>query len=90
MNSEMGRRHRSANVYVPLSAEIMERKPRCCSGISATQRSKDWFDADTFRGSPGCAAWSAAPERYAEGFICARPFQRRLMLRLATSTSVGY
>jgi len=38
------------NFYVPLPAPIMDRKAELLLGHFGTQRSKDWFDAETFRG----------------------------------------
>ena len=58
------------NVYVPLSAEIMERKTALLLRHFGTQRSKDWFDAETFRGLARLRGMECrAPDRYAEGFI---------------------
>jgi LmbE family N-acetylglucosaminyl deacetylase len=58
------------NVYVPLSASIMERKCALLEAHFGTQRSKDWFDAETFRGLARLRGMECrAPERYAEGFF---------------------
>jgi LmbE family N-acetylglucosaminyl deacetylase len=38
------------NLYVPLSRAEASRKVRALLTVFGTQRSKDWFDADTFRG----------------------------------------
>jgi LmbE family N-acetylglucosaminyl deacetylase len=58
------------NVYVPLTAEIMERKCALLAAHFGTQRSKDWFDAETFRGLARLRGMECrAPERYAEGFV---------------------
>jgi LmbE family N-acetylglucosaminyl deacetylase len=38
------------NLYVPLSRAEASRKVRALLAVFGTQRSKDWFDADTFRG----------------------------------------
>lgn len=58
------------NVYVPLTAEIMERKTALLLRHFGTQRSKDWFDAETFRGLGRLRGMECrAPERYAEGFV---------------------
>jgi LmbE family N-acetylglucosaminyl deacetylase len=58
------------NVYVPLSADIMERKFELLNRHFGSQRSKDWFDAETFRGLARLRGMEArAPERYAEGFF---------------------
>lgn len=58
------------NVYAPLSAGIMERKCALLEAHFGTQRSKDWFDAETFRGLARLRGMECrAPERYAEGFF---------------------
>ncbi len=38
------------NLYVPLESAVLERKLDLLMEHFATQRSKDWFDAETFRG----------------------------------------
>jgi LmbE family N-acetylglucosaminyl deacetylase len=38
------------NVYVPIEAPVLERKIELLHEHFGTQRSKDWFDAETFRG----------------------------------------
>ncbi len=58
------------NVYVPLSAEIMQRKTDLLLDHFGTQRSKDWFDAETFRGLARLRGMECrAAERYAEAFV---------------------
>ena len=58
------------NVYVPLTAAIMEHKCALLDAHFGTQRSKDWFDAETFRGLARLRGMECrAPERYAEGFV---------------------
>ncbi|NJM35101.1 MAG: PIG-L family deacetylase [Rhodomicrobium sp.] len=58
------------NFYVPLSATIMERKCALLDVHFGTQRSKDWFDPDTFRGLARLRGMECrAPERYAEAFF---------------------
>jgi LmbE family N-acetylglucosaminyl deacetylase len=58
------------NSYMPLSAEIMERKCALLDAHFGTQRSKDWFGAETFRGLARLRGMECrAPERYAEGFV---------------------
>jgi LmbE family N-acetylglucosaminyl deacetylase len=58
------------NIYMPLTAEIMERKTTLLLRHFGTQRSKDWFDAETFRGLARLRGMECrAPERYAEGFV---------------------
>lgn len=57
------------NVYVPAREAIMERKIELLIAHFATQRSKDWFDADTFRGLARLRGMECrAPERFAEAF----------------------
>ena len=57
------------NAYVPLRSAILERKIGALLHNFGTQRSKDWFDAETFRGLARLRGMeSRAPERYAEAF----------------------
>lgn len=64
------------NVHVPLSAAVMEKKVALLIEHFGTQRSKDWFDGETFRGLARLRGMECrAPERYAEGF-----FGRKLRL----------
>jgi LmbE family N-acetylglucosaminyl deacetylase len=58
------------NVFVPLSAEILERKIELLLAHFGTQRSKDWFDAETFRGLARLRGMECrSHERYAEAFV---------------------
>lgn len=58
------------NVYVPLTAAALERKIELLLTHFGTQRSKDWFDADTFRGLARLRGMECrAPERWAEAFM---------------------
>lgn len=58
------------NVYVALSAEVMARKVALLEKHFATQRSKHWFDEETFRGLARLRGMECrAPERYAEAFV---------------------
>jgi LmbE family N-acetylglucosaminyl deacetylase len=58
------------NVYMPLSSTVMERKIELLLAHFGTQRSKDWFDADTFRGLARLRGMECrAPERRAEAFV---------------------
>ena len=58
------------NVYMPLSAEILERKIDLLLAHFGTQRSKDWFDAETFRGLARLRGMdSRSREGYAEAFV---------------------
>lgn len=64
------------NVYVPISAAILARKVKLLNTHFATQRSKQWFDAETFLGLARLRGMECrAPERYAEAF-----FARKLIL----------
>ncbi|WP_207482587.1 PIG-L deacetylase family protein [Arenibaculum pallidiluteum] len=57
------------NMYMPVSARLLERKIRLLEGIYGTQRAKDWFDGETFRGLARLRGMECrAPERYAEAF----------------------
>lgn len=57
------------NAYVPLAAGIIEQKIAHLMENFASQRSKDWFDPETFRGLSRLRGMECrAPERYAEGF----------------------
>ncbi len=58
------------NLYVPISAAAMERKIALLEAHFGTQRSKDWFDAETFRGLARLRGMECrAAERYAEAFV---------------------
>ena len=68
------------NVYLPLPAEIMQRKTELLLKHFGTQRSKDWFDEDTFRGLARLRGMECrAPSRFAEAFTV-----RKLMLGMGT------
>jgi LmbE family N-acetylglucosaminyl deacetylase len=57
------------SVYAPASAAVMARKIELLGTNFATQLSKDWFDADTFRGLARLRGMECrAPERFAEAF----------------------
>ena len=57
------------NFYVPVSAAAMTRKVELLVRHFGTQRSKHWFDAETFRGLARLRGMECrAPERYAEAF----------------------
>lgn len=59
-------------IYVPVSEASMARKVELLMRHFATQRSKAWFDADTFRGLARLRGIECnAPERFAEAF-CGR------------------
>jgi LmbE family N-acetylglucosaminyl deacetylase len=58
------------NLYMPLTAAVLERKVDLLLAYFGSQRSKDWFDAETFRGLARLRGMECrAPERYAEAFI---------------------
>jgi len=57
------------NIYVPASRTMMERKVQLLNHHFGTQRSKDWFDAQTFLGLARLrGAECRAPEGFAEAF----------------------
>jgi LmbE family N-acetylglucosaminyl deacetylase len=57
------------NGYIPLEAAVVERKIELLINHFGTQRSKDWFDAETFRGLARLRGIECrAPEGYAEAF----------------------
>ena len=59
-----------ANVFVSMPSEILERKIDLLLTYFATQRSKDWFDADTFRGLARLRGMECrASDRFAEAFV---------------------
>lgn len=60
----------SPNLYVPLPAPCLARKISLLEKHFGTQRSKDWFDEETFRGLARLRGMECrAPERYAEAFV---------------------
>jgi LmbE family N-acetylglucosaminyl deacetylase len=57
------------NAYIPLASGVVERKIELLMTHFGTQRSKDWFDAETFRGLARLRGMECrAPEGYAESF----------------------
>ncbi|MCK1424839.1 PIG-L family deacetylase [Bradyrhizobium sp. 182] len=67
-DGDMGR----PNLYVPISEKILRRKIDLLLTHFGSQRSKQWFDAETFSGLARLRGMECrAPERYAEAF-CAR------------------
>ena len=57
------------NLYIPAKAATLERKIALLHTQFGTQRSKDWFDAETFRGLARLRGMECrAPERLAEAF----------------------
>ena len=64
------------NIYMPVSADILQRKIDLLIKHFGTQRSKQWFDSETFRGLARLRGMECrAPENYAEAF-----FGRKLSL----------
>jgi LmbE family N-acetylglucosaminyl deacetylase len=64
------------NLYVPVSAAALQRKIELLMLHFGSQRSKQWFDEETFRGLARLRGMECrAPERYAEAF-----FGRKLSL----------
>jgi LmbE family N-acetylglucosaminyl deacetylase len=58
------------NVYMPITAATLDRKIELLDRHFGTQRSKDWFDAETFRGLARLRGMECrAPEHFAEAFI---------------------
>lgn len=58
------------NLYVPLPAAALEHKIALLLAHFGSQRSKDWFDAETFTGLARLRGVECrAPERYAEAFV---------------------
>jgi LmbE family N-acetylglucosaminyl deacetylase len=65
-DGDMGR----PNLYVPISASTLKRKIDLLITHFGTQRSKQWFDAETFLGLARLRGIECrAPERYAESFF---------------------
>jgi LmbE family N-acetylglucosaminyl deacetylase len=58
------------NLYMPVSARALERKIELLIQHFGSQRSKQWFDAETFRGLARLRGMECrAEERYAEAFV---------------------
>jgi LmbE family N-acetylglucosaminyl deacetylase len=58
------------NVYVPISASALKRKINLLITHFGSQRSKQWFDSETFLGLARLRGMECrAPERYAEAFV---------------------
>ena len=57
------------NVFIPASRMLMDRKAKLLHKHFGTQRSKDWFDAQTFMGLARLrGAECRAPDGFAEAF----------------------
>ena len=73
------------NVYVAMTEEVMCRKLDILERCFGTQRSKDWFDADTFRGLARIRGMECrAPERFAEAFTA-----RKLVVECVPAPQAG-
>ena len=58
------------NAYMPLTSAVLERKIELLLTHFGTQRSKDWFDAETFTGLARLRGMECrAHEGYAEAFV---------------------
>jgi LmbE family N-acetylglucosaminyl deacetylase len=58
------------NTYMPVPAHVIQRKVDLLLSHFGTQRSRQWFDAETFFGLARLRGMECrAQERYAEGFI---------------------
>jgi len=58
------------NLYVPIGAATMARKVEALMRHFGTQRSKHWFDEETFRGLARLRGMECrAPDLYAEAFV---------------------
>jgi LmbE family N-acetylglucosaminyl deacetylase len=58
------------NLYMPVSAGALQRKIDLLISHFGSQRSKQWFDAETFLGLARLRGMECrAPERYAEAFV---------------------
>jgi LmbE family N-acetylglucosaminyl deacetylase len=58
------------NLYIPVSAGALQRKIDLLISHFGSQRSKQWFDAETFLGLARLRGMECrAPERYAEAFV---------------------
>jgi LmbE family N-acetylglucosaminyl deacetylase len=65
-DGDMGR----PNLYVPISAAVLKRKVDFLISHFGSQRSKQWFDTETFYGLARIRGMECrAPERYAEAFF---------------------
>ncbi len=61
------------NLYQPIGQSVLERKIALLHEHFATQRSKDWFDPETFRALARLRGMEArAPERVAEAFVLSK------------------
>jgi LmbE family N-acetylglucosaminyl deacetylase len=76
------------NLYVPLTASVLERKVELLLEHFATQRSKSWFDAETFRSLARLRGMECrAPERFAEAFTLRKAIVGRIEAKSASVRS---
>ena len=69
----------SPNVFVPVTAELVDAKIEKLTEAFPSQRGKHWFDAELFRGLMRIRGMEAAsPTGYAEAYVC-----RKLSLTVA-------
>jgi LmbE family N-acetylglucosaminyl deacetylase len=58
------------NLYIAMTEDVLKCKLALLQRCFGTQRSKDWFDADTFRGLARIRGMECrAPGRFAEAFV---------------------
>ena len=61
------------NLYVPLDSKVMDRKIELLLTHFGSQKSKDWFDAETFRGLAQLRGMECrASQRFAEAFMLSK------------------
>jgi LmbE family N-acetylglucosaminyl deacetylase len=73
------------SVFVPLEAEICQKKVRCILEVFQSQRQKRWFQSETFFSLMRLRGMECnAPSGYAEAFYC-----RKLMLGTDLRGSAG-
>ena len=78
------------NFYIPMSEEVVERKLEIIQTSFGTQRPKDWFDADTFRGLARIRGMECrAPDRFAEAFVARKLVMDHVPLEEPTTAAVG-
>ena len=69
----------SPNVFVPMTAELVDAKIEKLTKAFPSQRGKHWFDAELFRGLMRIRGMEgASPTGYAEAYVC-----RKLSLTVA-------
>ena len=82
------------NVYVPLEEDVVDEKLDLLGGHFGTQRGKDWYDVEVFRGLMRMRGMEcAAPSGYAEAFVARKLSlapDRRPVVRVLVTGSAGY